>query len=406
MSSSNPGRDAVPGGRECGTGRIASAVIAAIREALPDKLAATHVALHEPRFAGREWQYVKECLDTGWVSSAGTFVDRFERMLAERIGVNAAVATVNGTAALHAAFLLAGIRPNDEVIIPTLTFVATANAVSYCGAVPHLVDSAESTLGIDPIRLAGHLATIAERRGDETVNRKTGRVIRALVPMHAYGHPVDLDPIAELCRGYGLCLIEDAAEALGSLYKGRPVGRAGMLSVLSFNGNKTITTGGGGAIVTDDPKLATIAKHLTTTARLRTGWRFDHDQVGYNYRMPNLNAALGCAQLEQLDAFVARKRALAQRYAQAFSQVEDVAFFTEPPFATSNYWLNAIILGRSAAAEREAVLDATNAGGIQTRPAWTLMHRLPMYCKCPRDDLSVAEDVEARLINIPSGPSL
>jgi perosamine synthetase len=387
-------------------GEIADAVIAAIRAALPTVPPGKQVALHEPSFGGREWDYVKECIDTSWVSSVGAFVDRFERMLADKVEAGAAIATVNGTAAIHAALLVAGVRPHDEVIIPTLTFIATANAVSYCGAIPHFVDASRLTLGMDPARLADHLAAVGERRGGEFVNRATGRVIRAVMPMHTYGHPVDLDPIAELCRDRGIMLIEDAAEALGSLYKGRPVGRSGDLAVFSFNGNKTITTGGGGAIVTNNAVLAERAKHLTTTARLKNGWRFDHDCVGYNYRLPNINAALGCAQLEQLDGFIARKRELARRYAAAFASVDQVRSFVEPPFATSNYWLNVILLDEAAAGARDTVLDRTNAAGLQTRPSWTLMHRLPMYLDCPRDDLSVAEAIDACLINIPSSPSL
>ncbi len=385
---------------------LAAAVIAAIRAALPAGSARGPVALHEPCFAGREWDYVKECLDTGWVSSGGAFVERFERMLAEEVGVARAIATVNGTTALHACLLVAGVRPGDEVIMPTLTFVATANAVSHCGGIPHFVDSAPDTLGVDPVRLERHIAATADRRGGVWVNRWTGRTIRAVVPVHIFGHPVDIDPIAAMCRDLGMFLVEDAAEALGSLYKGRPVGQGGRLAAFSFNGNKTITTGGGGAIVTGDAELAKRVRHLTTTARLATGWGFDHDQVGYNYRMPNINAALGCAQLEQLAGFVARKRALAQRYVAAFAGLSGVRVFVEPAFAQSNYWLNAILLDAADGTSRDAVLAATNEAGLQTRPVWTLMHQLAMYRDCPRDDLSVAEDLAARLVNIPSSPSL
>jgi perosamine synthetase len=385
--------------------RLAQSVVAAIRAAVPGA-AGGRIPLHEPCFAGREWDYVKECLDTGWVSSAGSFVDRFEKTLAERVGATAAVATVNGTTALHAALLIAGVEPGDEVIVPSLTFVATANAVSHCGAVPHFADSTLDTLGLDPARLERYLADVTERRGGQLINRRTGRVVRALVPVHIYGHPVDIDPLLELARDFGLAVVEDAAEALGSSYKGRLIGGGDWLCVFSFNGNKTLTTGGGGAIVTDNQVLATAARHLTNTARLASGWNFDHDRVGYNYRMPNLNAALGCAQLEQLDGFLARKRALAARYATALNQVEHVRFFNEPAFARSNYWLNVILLDPAVADARDAVLAATNDAGLETRPAWTLMHRLPMYRDCPRDELSVAEEIAARLVNIPSGPAL
>jgi len=262
------------------------------------------------------------------------------------------------------------------------------------------------TLGMDPVRLERYLATIVERRGDEIVNRKTGRVVRAIVPVHLYGHPVDLDAIAAIAGDLKVELVEDAAEALGSQYRGRPIGSSSRIGVFSFNGNKTITTGGGGAIVSNDRDLARAAKHLTNTARLSKGWNFEHDTVGYNYRMPNLNAALGCAQLEQLDGFLANKRVLAARYAAAFKSVNGVTFFTEPKFARSNYWLNAILLDSALPGARDAVLTATNAAGLETRPAWTLMHKLPMYRDNPRDDLSAAENIAERLVNLPSGPAL
>lgn len=385
---------------------VAASVVDAICATIVPGRSGAKVPLHEPHFGGREWDYVKECLDTGWVSSAGTFVDRFETMLADKVEAAAAVAIVNGTAALHAALLLAGVRPHDEVIVPALTFVATANAVSHCGAVPHFVDSTIETLGMDPARLERHLAAVVERRGGEIVNRKTGRTIRAIVPVHLYGHPVDMDAIAAIATDLKVALVEDAAEALGSQYRGRPIGSASRIGVFSFNGNKTITTGGGGAIVSNDRELARDAKHLTNTARLSKGWNFEHDTVGYNYRMPNLNAALGCAQLEQLDQFLANKRALAQRYAAAFKSLDGVRFFTEPKFARSNYWLNVILLDPTPPGVRDAVLTATNAAGLETRPAWTLMHKLPMYRDNPRDDLAVAEEIAERLVNLPSGPTL
>ena len=266
--------------------------------------------LHEPEIAGREWEYVKECLDTGWVSTAGAYVDRFETMLADVTGVAHAVAIVNGTAALHAALALAGVEAGDEVIVPTLTFVATANAVAYLGARPHFADSEEKTLGLDAAKLADHLERITDIQGGRCINTHTGRPIRAVICMHTFGHPVDLDVLTEVCRRFGLVLIEDAAESLGSYYKGRHTGAWGRLSVLSFNGNKTVTTGGGGAILTNDADLARAARHLTTTAKMPHDWEFVHDQIGYNYRMPNVNAAIGCAQLERLGDFVERERRL------------------------------------------------------------------------------------------------
>lgn len=379
-------------------------IIAALRSVLPEGPA--FIPLHEPLFQGNEWQYVKECLDTGWVSSVGSYVDRFEAEMAAYTGARRAVAVVNGTAALHVCLLLAGVEAGDEVLIPSLTFIATANAVSYCGAIPHLLDSDQQTLGLDPLKLAAYLAEIAELRGDACWNRRTGRRIRALVPMHTFGHAVDLDPLLELAERYRLALIEDAAESLGSYYKGQHTGTRGLLSALSFNGNKIVTTGGGGLILTNDTALADRAKHLTTTAKLPHRWEFCHDQVGYNYRMPNLNAALGCAQLEQMPRFLEQKRALAERYRQAFAEVVGVVLFQEPAFATSNYWLNALVLDEAEAGQRDAVLDATNSAGIMTRPVWALMSRLPMFRDCPRMDLSGAESLERRLINIPSSASL
>ena len=302
------------------------------------------VSLHEPLFNGNEWQYVKECIDTGWVSSAGKFVDQFETQLAEFTGAKYAVAVVNGTAALHICLKLAGVKANDEVLIPALTFVATANAVTYCGAIPHFADSEKRTLGIDPFKLKEYLSGIAEIRGEECFNKKTGNRIKAVVPMHTFGHPADLDALIQVCEQFSIAMIEDAAESLGSYYKGRHTGNWGRLSALSFNGNKVITTGGGGAILTNDELLARKAKHLTTTAKVPHQWEYIHDQIAYNYRLPNINAAMGCAQLEQLPDFLKKKRALAERYRQAFKDIEGVSFFTEPEFARSNYWLNVLLL--------------------------------------------------------------
>ena len=294
-------------------------VLAALRRVLPD--VGGGIALHEPRIAGREWDYVKDCLDSGWVSSVGSYVDRFEDMLAETCGVMHAVATVNGTAALHLALLLAGVGAGDEVLMPSLTFIATANAVSYCGAVPHFVDNDEVSLGIDPDKLEIYLEEIAERRDGSVHNKKTGRRLAALVPMHTFGHPSDMDALNKIAECWNIALIEDAAESLGSTYKEKPAGSLGKLAALSFNGNKIVTTGGGGAVLTNDEELARKAKHLSTAAKVPHKWAFDHDEVGYNYRLPNINAAMGCAQLEQLSGFVSCKRALATRYSQEFSDV-------------------------------------------------------------------------------------
>ncbi|MDP2761525.1 MAG: LegC family aminotransferase [Sideroxyarcus sp.] len=382
-----------------------AAIIDALRTVLP--AGGAPIPLHEPSFKGNEWEYVKECLDTGWVSSVGKFVDRFEQELADYTGVKRAVAVVNGTAALHVCLKLVGVEQGDEILIPTLTFIATANAVSYCGAIPHFVDSDETTLGLDPQKLELHLKEIAEIRPEGCFNKKTGHRIKAVLPMHTFGHPVDLDPLVEVCRRYQLELVEDAAESLGSFYKGRHTGNWGKVSALSFNGNKIITTGGGGAILTNDEQLGKLAKHLTTTARVPHKWSFIHDQIGYNYRLPNINAALGCAQLEQLPGFLEIKRKLAENYRQAFAGIDGIRFFTEPSFAQSNYWLNVLLLDKDFAAQRDSLLDATNSQGIMTRPAWILMHELEVYKSCPKmDSLNVAEDIERCLINIPSSTKL
>lgn len=378
-------------------------IVNAIKSVLPDK---EHIPLHEPYFGGKEWEYIKDCLDSGWVSSVGDYVNRFEQMLCDYTGSAYAVASVNGTAALHICLLLAGVQAGDEVLVPAVTFIATANAVSYCNAIPHFVDVEHRTLGLDPNKLYDYLQEIIEFRGSVCYNRFTRRPIRAVVPMHTFGHPVDLDRLQEICERYHLVMVEDAAESLGSLYKGQHTGTRGLVSSLSFNGNKTITTGGGGAILTNSGTIAKLAKHMTTQAKTPHRWEFNHDMVGYNYRMPNINAALGCAQLEQLPGFIKKKRTLAQRYQEAFQNVSGVRFFTEPDFACSNYWLNVLILDEEFASNRDNLLESTNNTGIMTRPLWVLMHKLVMYQDCPRMDLSVAEDLERRIINIPSSASL
>lgn len=394
--------NAIPTSRPQGS--LPDQVLAALRRVCRDP--EHFYALHEPRFAGEEWAYTKECLDTGWVSTAGKYVDKFERMLADYTGVAHAVATVNGTAALHLCLRLAGVEPGDEVLIPALTFVATANAVVYCHAVPHFIDAEVNTLGLDASRLSSYLAETAEVKGDICYNRRTGRPIRALVPMHTFGHPSDMDGLVEVAARFRLVLVEDAAESLGSFHKQRHTGHHGRLAALSFNGNKIVTTGGGGAILTNDAELGRLAKHLSTTAKVPHAWEYHHDSVGYNYRMPNLNAAVGCAQLEQLPKFVEAKRALAARYEETFAGVSGIQFFTEPAFARSNYWLNAILLEQANDSMRDALLDLTNKDKIMTRPTWKLMHRLPMYQDCPHMELIVAEDLNRRLINIPSGVAI
>ena len=379
-------------------------IVNALRMVLPDT--DSFIPLHEPWFNGKESEYTQSCIEEGWVSSVGAFVDRFENDLASVTGVKRAVAVVNGTAALHMALLMAGVKENDEVLIPALTFVATANAVAYCGAVPHFVDSEERTLGVDAERLQSYLTSIASYQKGECINKLTGRPIRCIVPMHTFGHPVDMDPLLDIAKKYDLVVVEDAAESLGSYYKNRHTGGFGKMAVLSFNGNKIITTGGGGAVLTNDEALADRVKHLTTTAKRPHRWQYFHDETGFNYRLPNLNAALGCAQLEQLDYFIRCKRALAGRYAEILAEVDGISFIQEPDHCRSNYWLNGFLLEKSLAAHRDELLDVLNQNNIMARPAWDLINTLPMYRACPRMELEVAADLSGRLINIPSGAIL
>jgi aminotransferase in exopolysaccharide biosynthesis len=378
------------------------ALAAAIERAIASVVGSGPVALHEPRFCGNEWEYVKACLDSTFVSSVGPFVDRFEADLASFTGARHVVAVTTGTAALHVALQLAGVERGDEVLVPALSFVATTAAVVYCGAVPHFADCDEQSLGLDPSALRAYLERSTRVRNGVCVNTATGRVIRALVPMHTFGHPADIERLADVARDFHLALVEDAAESLGSTVAGRHTGTFGVMGTLSFNGNKTITTGGGGAILTNDGDLAKRAKHLTTTAKVPHRWLFVHDQVGYNYRMPNINAALGCAQLEQLPAFIDAKRRLFLRYQTAFADVPHARLVAERNGCRANYWLQTLLLDESATDLRDEILALTNDHGLMTRPAWTLMHRLAPYRDYPRMDLSVAESLERRLINLPS----
>lgn len=381
---------------------LAQQVIAAIRSVVGDGV----VHLHEPTFAGNEWTYVKQCLDSTFVSSVGEFVPEFERRLVDFTGARHAIAVVNGTAALHTALLLAGVSPDEEVLLPALTFAASANAIVYCGAVPHFAESNPDDLGLDTGLLRDYLKHISERRGGLPVNKVTGRVIRALMPMHTFGHPGDLDELMAIARDFGLVIVEDAAESLGSSYHGRHTGLFGLLGALSFNGNKTITTGGGGAILTNDPEIAQRAKHITTTAKLPHKWEYRHDEVGYNYRMPNLNAALGCAQLEQLPKLLKAKRRLFESYKSAFHGLNGVTLLGEPAGSTSNFWLQALVLDEAVASERDAILWATNEDGVMTRPVWQPLHLLPHFADCERMELPMAESLSRRIINIPSSAHL
>ncbi len=364
------------------------------------------VLLHAPSIPESAWTYVKECLDTGWVSSAGSYVTKFEQLLAEQAGCARAVATVNGTAALEVCFRLAGVNRGDEVICPSLTFIATANAISYCGAIPHFVDVSNDRLSLCPEALKKRLAEIAIRKSDGTYNKQTGNKISALCLMHCFGHPGAIADIQSVCEQYEINFIEDAAESLGSYYRGKHTGRFGKLAAVSFNGNKIITTGGGGAILTDDEQLADRAKHLTTTAKVPHPYEFHHDHIGWNYRLPNLNAALGVAQLENLSSLLKAKRRLATLYAEAFNTIEEVSFLEEPADSASNYWLNAIKLKEPNEPLLHELLSVLNKSGYQCRPIWEPMHQLPMYAACPHGDLSVTEALKSQIINLPSSAHL
>jgi aminotransferase in exopolysaccharide biosynthesis len=381
---------------------LANEVVNAIRSVV----GSDDVVLHKPSFEGNELIYLKECLDSTFVSSVGKYVDRFEVDLADYTGAKYAISVVNGTAALEIALKLAGVKPGDEVLIPALTFVATANAVDYCNAIPHFVDSEERTLGIDSLKLRKYLEDNSSQHSGKCINNLTGRVIRALVPMHTFGHPSDIEGLLSIARDFNLALVEDAAESLGSYYNGQHTGTFGLFGTLSFNGNKTITTGGGGAILTNSESLARHAKHLTTTAKLPHAWEFRHDEIGYNYRMPNINAALGCAQLEQLPAKLAAKRELFSRYHAAFAGIKGVTLFNEPQNCQSNYWLQVLLLDENISENRNQILESTNKVGIMTRPVWVLLNELTPFRDLPSMDLSGARSLAGRIINIPSSPGL
>nr|WP_314752830.1 LegC family aminotransferase [uncultured Capnocytophaga sp.] len=358
------------------------------------------IPLHAPTFAGNEKKYLNECIDTTFVSSVGKFVDLFEQKIAEYTAAKQAVVCVNGTNALHIALKLSGVEKGDEVITQPLTFIATTNAIVYAGAVPVFVDVDKDTMGLSPKSLEQFLQANAELRANECYHKQTNRRIKACMPMHTFGHACRIEEIMDICERYHIEVVEDAAEAMGSYYKGKHLGSFAKIGAISFNGNKTITTGGGGVILTNDETIGKHAKHLTTQAKLPHAWEFVHDEIGYNYRMPNINAALGVAQLEQLDHFLANKRTTAEAYKNYF-QKQGIAFFAERAEERCNYWLNAIILKNKE--ERDAFLTESNAKAVMTRPIWQLMNRLPMFKDSPKTDLSNAEWLEARVVNIPSG---
>ena len=362
------------------------------------------VPLHAPLFIGNEKKYLNECIDTTFVSSVGKFVDRFEEEMAIYTGAKKAVVCVSGTNALHMAMMLVGVERDDEVLTQALTFIATCNAISYIGAHPVFIDVDMETLGLSPKAVKAWLEKNAELKNGVCYNKKTGRRVKACIPMHTFGHPVKIDELVQICDEWHLELVEDAAESIGSFYKGQHTGTFGKVGAISFNGNKTITTGGGGMLLFQDEELGKLAKHLTTQAKVPHRWAFVHDHIGYNYRMPNINAALGCAQLENLDRYVENKRETAQIYADFFKNIPDITFFTEPENCRSNYWLNVVMLKGKAA--QQEFLEYTNDHGVMTRPVWELMNRLEMFKQCETDGLKNTEWLADRIVNIPSSVRL
>ncbi len=358
------------------------------------------VPLHVPCFVGKEKEYLNECIDCTFVSSVGKFVDRFEEVTAAYTGAKRAVVCVNGTNALHMAMILVGVERDDEVITQALTFIATCNAISYIGAHPVFLDVDRDTMGLSPKAVKAWLMVNAEIRNDQCYNKRTGRRVKACIPMHTFGHPMKIDELVAICQEYHLELVEDAAESLGSFYKGQHTGTFGRVGVLSYNGNKTITTGGGGMLLFQEKELGAFAKHLTTQSKVPHRWDFVHDHVGYNYRMPNINAALGCAQMENLEHFIQNKRETAEKYKAFFADIEDIEFFTEPQDAQSNYWLNVVLLKDKEA--QQAFLEYSNGHGVMTRPIWQLMNKLPMFQYCETDGLVNTQWFEERVVNIPS----
>ena len=362
------------------------------------------VPLHAPLFIGNEKKYLEECIDTTFVSSVGKFVDRFEADMAAYTGARRAVVCVSGTNALHMAMILVGVERDDEVLTQALTFIATCNAISYIGAHPVFIDVDMDTLGLSPKAVKDWLVKNAEVKNGVCYNKHTGRRVKACVPMHTFGHPVKIDELVSVCEEWHLELVEDAAESIGSLYKGRHTGTFGKVGAISFNGNKTITTGGGGMLLFQDEELGKLAKHLTTQAKVPHRWAFVHDHIGYNYRMPNINAALGCAQLENIDRYVANKRETAAIYADFFKDIPDITFFTEPADCRSNYWLNVVMLKDKTA--QQEFLEYTNDHGVMTRPVWELMNRLEMFKHCETDGLKNTQWLADRIVNIPSSVRL
>jgi perosamine synthetase len=381
-------------------------MISEIADAIRKATKRSTAQLHQPVFNGNEWLYLKDCLDSSFVSSVGTYVSEFEKKIAQYTGAVHAIATVNGTAALHLALIVAGVNADEEVLVPSMTFVATANAVSYVNAKPHFIDCSEKNFGIDPILLRAHLEKISEVRNGICINKETGRIIRALVPMHVFGHPCDIIELKEIADEFQIIMIEDAAESLGSFYREKHTGTFGRMGVISFNGNKTITTGGGGVIITNDDEIAESARFLSTTAKEQHPYAYVHTKVGYNYRMPNLNAALGCAQLEELPKILRSKRKLTSEYKNAFSRVKNIQFLDDSNFPDSNFWLQTLLLNENYSQYRDAIIEGCIEAGFQVRPAWSPIHSLPMYSNLPSTKLSNTINLSKRIINLPSGMGL
>jgi len=361
------------------------------------------IPLHKPLFIGNEKQYLNECIDSTYVSSVGKFVDQFEEKIANYVGVKYAVATSSGTSALHIALIVSGVNPSDEVITQPLTFVATCNAINYCGATPVFVDVDMDTMGLSPKSLRDFLLKNTTVKNKQCINNITGKVVKACLPMHTFGHPCRIEEIKDICEKFHINLVEDAAESLGSFYKGKHTGKFGLIGTLSFNGNKIITAGGGGCLITDNKELAIRARHLTTTAKVPHKWEYSHDMIGYNYRMPNINAALLIAQLENLEVFLKSKRKIAMKY-KGFFKDKPYKFFEEPPNSQSNYWLNSIILNNKE--QQQQFLNDTNSNGVMTRPVWDLINKLDIYKKSYCSDLTNAEFLSERVINVPSSAIL
>ena len=380
-----------------------SKVVQSIRGVVGGESGKDFVPLHAPWIGGNEWEYVKDCLDSGYVSSVGNYVNRIEHDLAEFTGACRVVATCSGTSALHTCLMVAGVKNGDEVLVPALTFVATGNAIAYCGAEPHFVDCDEDCLGIDPFKLDAYLKQIAVIRNNECYNMHTGRRMSAIIPVHIYGHPCRIKEICEIAARYNLTVVEDAAESLGSYVDGIHTGLFGRLAALSFNGNKSITTGGGGAVLASNEKDAEYARHLTTTAKTSHSFDYFHDQIGFNYRMPNINAALGCAQIEQISEILARKRKLFTCYKKALSSFDKVKIMSETGANTSNFWMQILILDKSFAHNRNDLLCALNEDLCGSRACWSLLSTFPMYSNCQRMELVTSEAMTARSINLPSG---